>query len=151
LRALSRAALVGLGLALLLDEALRSQTLLQLRLFARWSSRPRPRPPACWPPTARTGAASRRASWCSSAVGQRLALPLHELAVLQALAAAAARSGRDALQLRSGGSWRYGVALRQPGALARAVADAGGPAATPVPACDAAREAVRPGPRATRW
>ena len=141
---LSRVALVGLGLALLLDEALRSQTLLQLRLFAALVIAPEAAA-ACVRAACRANLHIEAGELVFRRGRQRLALPLQDVAVLQPWRLPLPGPGVTPW-LRSGGSWRYGVALRQPGALARAVADAGGPAATPVPACDAAREAVRPGP-----
>lgn len=143
LRVVSRAALLGLGLALLLDEALRSQTLQQLRLFGALVIAPEAAA-ACVLAAFRARVHIEAGELVFQRAGQRLALPLQDLAALRPWRLPLPGPGTTPA-LRSGGSWRYGVALRQPGALARAVSEIGGPAAAPVGAFDAAREAQRPG------
>jgi apolipoprotein N-acyltransferase len=143
LRAVSRLALLGLGLALLLDDTLRSQTLQQLRLFGALVIAPEAAA-ACVLAAFRARVQLEAGELRFQRGGQQLALPLHELATLRPWRWPLPGPGLT-VQLQAGGPWRYGAALRQPGALARAVANAGGPAAVPMPAFDAAREAVPTG------
>ena len=145
LRTVARAALLGLGLALLLDEALRSQTLLQLRLFAALVVAPEAAALcmllACQ--------AQMRID-AGALVFQRrgkplpLTLPVQELVALQRWRLPIPVPGMT-LRLQSGERWRHGVALRSPGAWAQAVAAAGGPPAAAASPFDTAREAVQPG------
>ncbi|MEN9629937.1 MAG: hypothetical protein RJA10_3165 [Pseudomonadota bacterium] len=143
LRAGSRAAVVGLGAALLLDEAFRSQTLLQLRLFGALVLAPEAAA-ACLLAACRAQLQLAGGELVFLRGAQRLALPLQGLVAL-----APWRDGRWLpglrLQTAAGESWRYGLAVDRPVALARAVAAAGGPAAPTLTPWAAAREAVRPG------
>ena len=143
LRAVSRLALVGLGLALLLDEALRSQTLLQLRLFGALVLAPEAAA-ACVLAACRAQVQLMEGELVFQRGSQRLALPLRELATLTPWRAPWLLPGLTA-QTVSAGSWRYGLQVARPGALARAVAAAGGPPAAPLSPWAAAREAVQPG------
>lgn len=144
LRAVARASLVGLCLALLLDEALRTQTLIQLRLTAALVVLPEA---AAWCLLAayRTQLSIDAGALVCQRGGQRLSLPLHTLNVPSIWRLPLPSTG---LTLRlSHSAVSFGLALRQPGALARAVAAAGGPAARPQSAFTQAREAVPP----SRW
>ncbi len=129
LRTVARAGLLGMCVALLLNEALRTNTLAQIRLFAGLFLAP------------------EAASWCVmlafaaqatidnttlvlSRGVQRIELALDEIAAVELWRLPLPSAG-IALRLRSssGRRWRYGLALANPLAFAAALAGAGGPQA----------------------
>jgi len=126
LRAVARAGLLGMCIALLLDEALRSNTLAQMRMFALVFLLP------------------EAIAWCvmmafsaQASVGdgklllargaQRLQLDLRDLAAVNHWRLPLPGTGVD-LRLALGQDWRYGLALADPAGFAAALAAAGGPA-----------------------
>lgn len=125
LRVMARAGLLGLCVALLFNEPLRTNTLAQIRLFSGLFLAP------------------EAASWCvllafaaQASIGdgvlvltrgaQRIELALGEIAALSLWRLPVPAAGL-ALRLASGQRWRYGLALANPLALAAALAGAGGP------------------------
>ncbi|HJV74984.1 MAG TPA: apolipoprotein N-acyltransferase [Noviherbaspirillum sp.] len=130
MRALARASLLWMGAAMLLSDTLRGHTLAQIRTFVALFMVP------------------EAASWCVLYVFAARASIEHgalvlvrgarrqELAVREIVAVKPWRvpipGPGTALQLVSGKRWRYGLALADPAALARALASAGG---TTVPVC----------------
>ena len=123
LRLMARAGLLGICVALLLNEALRTNTLAQIRMFTGLFLAPEA---ASW---CVLFAFAAQASISGTALvltrgAQRVELALAEIAAigLWRLPLPAAGVG---LRLTSGERWRYGLALAQPLALAAALADAG--------------------------
>ncbi|MET3131116.1 apolipoprotein N-acyltransferase [Oxalobacteraceae bacterium GrIS 1.11] len=125
LRAIARLGLLGMCLALLLNDALRSNTLAQMRLFGALFLAP------------------EAASWCvllafsaQASIGngklvlsrgaQRLELALSDIAAVELWRLPIPGPGAS-LQLASGRRWQYGLALANPIAFANALAGAGGP------------------------
>ncbi|GJJ05059.1 hypothetical protein RugamoR64_55970 [Duganella rhizosphaerae] len=125
LRIMARAGLLGICVALLLNEALRTNTLAQIRLFTGLFLAP------------------EAASWCvllafaaQASIGdgvlvltrgaQRIELALGEIAAVRLWRLPVPAAGL-ALRLASGQHWRYGLALANPLAFAAALAGAGGP------------------------
>jgi apolipoprotein N-acyltransferase len=104
-------ALLGLGLALLLDDTLRSQTLQQLRLFGALRScwRPKPRRPALLAAYRVAGVSSRQGELrLPRAAGSSLALPLHAAGhVCRPWRWPLPGAGRDGAARQAGGPWRY--------------------------------------------
>ncbi|MBK9362746.1 MAG: apolipoprotein N-acyltransferase [Rubrivivax sp.] len=143
LRVLARASLLGLGVALLLDEALRTQTLAQMRIAGALVLAPEAAA-ACLLAAYRSQVSIGQGALVFTRGRQRLELPLQQLAGLQPWRWPLPGAGVT-VQLASGQPWPFGVAVRDTGALARAVAAAGGPAPPPRHAYARAREAVRPG------
>ncbi|MBT9595958.1 MAG: apolipoprotein N-acyltransferase [Vitreoscilla sp.] len=143
LRAVSRLGVLGLGLALLLDEGLRTQVLLQMRLAGALVLLPEAAA-ACLLAAYRSRVSIEQGVLVFQRGGQRLELPVHQLAALQHWRLPLPGPGAT-LQLASGRPWRYGLMVRPTAALARAVAAAGGPEAPPLSAYQRAREAVGPG------
>ncbi len=142
-RAVSRIGAMGLGLALLLDEGLRTQVLEQLRLAGALVLLPEAAA-ACLLAAYRSRVSIEQGALVFQRGGQRLALPLHELAALRPWRLPLPGPGVT-LQLASGLPGSYGLMARHAPALARAVAAAGGPASPPQSAYQRAREAVGPG------
>lgn len=143
LRAVSRLGVLGLGLALLLDEGLRTQLLLQMRLAGALVLLPEAAA-ACLLAAYRSRVSIEQGALVFQRGGQRLELPVRQLAAWQRWRLPMPGPGAT-LQLTSGRPWRYGLMIRPTAALARAVAAAGGPAAPPLSAYQRAREAVGPG------
>ncbi len=129
LRAVARAGLLGMCLALLLNEPLRSNTLAQLRIFALVFLLP------------------EAIAWCvlmafaaqvSIAAGklvlargsQRLELELGQIAAVQSWRLPLPGAGVQ-LSMVSGKDWKYGLALADAAGFAAALAKAGGPALAP--------------------
>ncbi|WGG52626.1 apolipoprotein N-acyltransferase [Rugamonas sp. DEMB1] len=129
LRAVARVGLLGMCLALLRDDTLRSNTLAQIRLFAGLVLAP------------------EAAAWCVllafaaratisdgklvlSRGAQRIELALGDIGALDLWRLPVPGPGL-ALRLASGRRWRYGLALARPIALADAMAGAGGPPLAP--------------------
>ncbi|MGW8392556.1 apolipoprotein N-acyltransferase [Pseudoduganella sp. HUAS MS19] len=131
LRLLSRAGLLGMGVAVLLNEPLRTNTLAQLRIFTALFLLPEV---IAW---CVLKAFSAQASLAEGrlvlARGARaLSLPLGEVAALEPWRLPLPGPGVS-LRLRSGRYWRYGLALAHPAAFTAALAAAGGPAAAASP------------------
>lgn len=126
LRSVARLGLLGMGMALLLDEALRLNTLAQIRLFGALFLLP------------------EVAAWCllrafaaqATIANGRLVLARGTLRTELALAEIAAvepwrlpiPAAGVALRLAPGRQWRYGLMLDCPAAFAAALASEGGPA-----------------------
>jgi len=125
LRAIARCGLIGMGAALLLNDALRNNTLAQIRLFGAVFLAP------------------EAISWCVllafaahasleqgrlvlSRGAQRLELALADIAAAEAWRLPLPDPGVS-LRLASGANWRYGLALADPRAFARLLAASGGP------------------------
>ncbi|NRR29358.1 apolipoprotein N-acyltransferase [Oxalobacteraceae bacterium] len=125
LRAFARGGLLWMCVAMLFDEALRTNTLAQIRYFAIFFLAP------------------EAASWCvllffsaqaSIADGKlrltrgarRLELALNDIAAIHLWRLPIPGPGLR-VRLTSGQRWRYGVAVSNPNALAAAMAAAGGP------------------------
>jgi len=152
LRAAARAGLLGMCLALLLNEPLRGNTLAQLRIFALVFMLP------------------ETIAWCvlmafSAQVSiesgklvlvrgsQRLELGLEQIAAVDAWRLPLPGPG-VAVQLVSGQRWTYALALADPVRFAAAVAGAGGPplqAGATVPASPALGLGFGPAGRQGRW
>lgn len=143
LRGLARTSLLGLGLALLLDEALRSQTLLQMRLVAALVLAPEAAA-ACLLAAYQARLAIEPGQLVFTRGAQRLVLPLASLAAVHAWRWPLPSPGL-ALRLDTGQPWQHGLATREGTALARAVAAAGGPAPAPQTAFERARAALQAG------
>jgi apolipoprotein N-acyltransferase len=124
LRVFARASLLVLGVAVLLGEGrLQSNTLAQIRSFGALFVAPEL---AAW---CVLRAFRARASVVQGALvfsqgGRALQLALRDIAAVVPWRLPVPCAGAD-LQLASGARWRYGVAHRDPGALAQALADAG--------------------------
>jgi len=125
LRIMARAGLLGICVALLLNEPLRTNTLAQIRWFTGLFLAP------------------EAASWCVLLAfaaqasirdgvlvltrgAQRIELALGEIAAVSLWRLPVPAAGL-ALRLASGQRWRYGLALANPLAFAAALAGAGGP------------------------
>jgi apolipoprotein N-acyltransferase len=143
LRVVARASLLGLGVALLLDEALRTQTLAQMRLVGALVLAPEAAA-ALLLAAYRSRVSIEQDTLVFTRGTQRLTLPLHELAAVRPWRLPLPSAGA-ALQLTTGRPWRFGVAARDTAALARAWAAAGGPTPPPQSAYERAREAMRLG------
>lgn len=131
LRVMSRAGLLGMAVALMFNEPLRSNTLAQLRIFGAFFLLPEM---IAW---CVLSAYSARASVSEGRLllmrgAQALALPLGELAAVEPWRVPVPGPG-VALRLRSGQYWELGLALPDPAAFAAALAAAGGPAPARVP------------------
>lgn len=132
LRAAARAGLLGMCVALLLDEALRTNTLAQVRLFAALFLAPEA---AAW---CVLFVFSARASVSNDSLvleqgGRRFELALADVAAMRLWRLPAPSSGVS-LQLASGAFWRYGLAVPDPAALAALLQAAGASAAAQRPA-----------------
>ncbi len=125
LRAIGRAGLLAIGVALLANEALRLNTLAQVRLFAALVLAPEC---AAWCVlrafAARASIEHGRLVLARGAL--RLELALGEIAAATPWRVAAPGPGVT-LWLAAGRPWRYGLALSDPGGFAAALAQAGGP------------------------
>lgn len=143
LRASARASLLGLAVALVFDEALRTQTLTQMRLVGALVLAPEAAAVLLLA-AYRSRLSIEQGTLVFTRGPQRLALPLHDLAAVRAWRLPLPSAGVT-LQLSTGEPWRHGLAVRDTGALARALAASGGPAPTPPRAFERSREAVRPG------
>ncbi len=127
LRTLARAGLLWMGIALLVNEGLRTNTLAQVRMFAGYFLAPEA---AAWCVlflySARATIVDARLVLARGA--QRIELALADIAAVQPWPLPVPGAW---LQLASGARWRYGIAIANPLLLAGAIAAAGGP---PVPA-----------------
>lgn len=130
LRAVARTGLIGMCVALLLNEPLRGNTLAQVRVFALVFLLPEA---IAWCVLmAFSATASCSAGKLVLARGlQRLELELEDVAAISTWRLPLPAPGL-ALRLVPGAAWGYGLAVADPGALAAAIASAGGPA-LPVP------------------
>jgi apolipoprotein N-acyltransferase len=127
LRVISRAGLLGMCVALLLNEPLRTNTLAQLRIFGLFFLLPEA---IAW---CVLMAFSARASLSDGRLvlargAQTLVLPLGELGAVELWRLPVPGPGVT-LRLRSGQYWRYGLLLPDPAAFSAQLAAAGGPAA----------------------
>jgi len=126
LRTVSRLGLLGLGVALLLDESLRLNTLAQARMFGALFLLPEV---AAWcllrAFTAQATIANGRLVLARGTLRTELALGDITAVAPWRLPIPAAGVG---LRLAPGRRWRYGLALDCPAAFAAALAAAGGPA-----------------------
>ncbi|OYU99557.1 MAG: apolipoprotein N-acyltransferase, partial [Burkholderiales bacterium PBB5] len=145
LRVLARLCLLGLALALLLDEDLRSRTLAQLRWVGALVVAPELAALSLLA-AYRTRLSLTPGLLSFTRGAQRLELPLATLAAVRPWRWPWPSAGLH-LQLSGGAAWPLGLASRDAAALARALAAAGAPAAEPVSAYAQARGAVAPG----RW
>ncbi len=127
LRVISRAGLLGMCVALLLDEPLRTNTLAQLRIFGLFFLLPEA---IGWCVlmafSARASVSEGRLVLARGA--QTLVLPLGELAAVELWRLPVPGPGVT-LRLRSGQYWRYGLLVPDPAAFSAQLAAAGGPAA----------------------
>lgn len=127
LRAAARLGLLGMCVALLLNEALRTNTLAQIRMFAAFFLAPEL---VAWC-VLRAFAAQATLSDGSLVLtrgAQRVELALRDIAAVELWRLPVPGAGA-ALRLASGRRWHYGLALANPMALADAMAGAGGPEA----------------------
>lgn len=146
LRAAARVGLLGLALALLLDENLRSQTLAQLRGFAALVLAPEAIA-FCLLAAYRVRVDLKPGRLLLRRGAQVLELPLHELLSVEAWRLPLPAAGAT-LRLQGGGRWL--LAGIEPARLARVLAAAGGPATAPPPYA-LARAASSPGWLASAW
>ena len=126
LRACARGGLLWMCAALLLNEALRTNTLAQVRMFTGVFLAPEA---GAWCVLALFSA---QASVANGALvlargAHRFELALADIAAVRVWSVALPCPG-IALQLASGARWRYGLALANPNLLAAALAGAGAPA-----------------------
>jgi apolipoprotein N-acyltransferase len=122
LRTIARSNLIWLGAAMLLNDALRGNTLAQIRAFTGFFLVPEA---AAWCVLL---AFSARATLEGSALvltsgARRLALPLDDIASVETWRLPLPSLGVS-LRLKSGQLWRYGLALAKPGLFAKAVSAA---------------------------
>ena len=131
LRAAARAGLLAMFIMLLQSEALRSNTLGQIRLFGLLFMVPEA---MAWCVLMAFGArASLGAGMLVLTRGtQRHELPLRDIAAVQPWRWPLPGPGAS-LRLASGQYWRYGLGVADPLAFARALAGQGGPAAADAP------------------
>jgi apolipoprotein N-acyltransferase len=126
LRSVARLGLLGMGVALLLDESLRLNTLVQVRLFGALFLLPEV---AAWcllrAFTAQASIANGRLVLARGSLRTELALA--EIAAVDPWRLPVPAAG-VALRLAPGRQWRYGLMLDCPAAFAAALAAAGGPA-----------------------
>ena len=127
LRAAARAGLLGMGVALLQDEALRINTLAQVRLFAALFLAPEA---AAW---CVLFVFSAKATVANGSLvleqgRRRFALALADITAVRLWRLPAPCSGLS-LQLGSGAFWRYGLTAADPAALAALLRAAGAGAA----------------------
>jgi apolipoprotein N-acyltransferase len=146
LRAASRAGLLGLALALLLDENLRSQTLAQLRGFAALVLAPEAIA-FCLLAAYRVRLELAPGRLLLRRGAQQLVLPLKDLLAVEAWRLPLPTAGAT-LRRQGGGRWL--LAGIEPALLAQALAASGGPAAAPTPYAQA-RAAGSAGRLATPW
>jgi apolipoprotein N-acyltransferase len=125
LRTMARAGLLGICVALLLNEPLRTNTLAQIRLFAGLFLAPEA---ASWCVLLAFAAQASidRTALVLTRGAQRIELALGEIAAVELWRLPIPSAG-IALRLASGQRWRYGLALANPLAFAGALAGAGGP------------------------
>ncbi len=126
LRGFARGALLCMGIAMLLDDSLRSNTLAQMRWITGFFLAPEA---AAW---LLLRAFSARANIDQGALvfthgTRRLEMPLHDIAAVEPWRLPVPSHG-TALRLVSGARWSFGMALSNPLGFARALAAAGGPA-----------------------
>ncbi len=131
LRVVSRAGLLGMCVALLLNEPLRSNTLAQLRIFVLVFLLPET---IAW---CVLMAFSARATVSEGRLvlargTQELVLGLGDLAAVEPWRVPVPGRG-VALRMRSGAYWAYGLALQDPAAFAAGLYAAGGPAPARMP------------------
>ncbi|MBA3772015.1 MAG: apolipoprotein N-acyltransferase [Ramlibacter sp.] len=124
LRAFARGSLLWMCAAMLLSDALRANTLAQIRTFAAFFLAPEA---AAW---CLLLAFAARASIQNSVLvlsrgAQRLELPVRDIDAVEAWRVPIPGPGAS-LRMASGQRWRYGLAIGDPTALARALAAAGG-------------------------
>jgi len=146
LRAVSRLGLLGLGLALLVDENLRGQTLAQLRAFGALVLLPEAIA-FCLLAAYRATLELEPGRLRVRRGAQQLALPLAQIQGLRAWRWPLPAAGAS-LQRRDGPAWL--LAGVEPARLARAVAAAGGPELPTSPYLQA-RAAGSPGWLAAAW
>jgi len=131
LRVMSRCGLVALGVALLLNEALRTNTLAQLRIFGLAFLLPEA---IAWCVlmafAAQASVSEGRLVLARGA--QALALELGEISAVEPWRVPVPGPGVS-LRLRQGRYWAYGLAVSDPAAFAAGLAAAGGPAAARPP------------------
>lgn len=142
LRGFARASLLWMGAAMLTDDALRSNTLAQLRTFAGVFLAPEA---AAWFLLHAFGAqASIEGGMLVLTRGaRRLEIAVHDIVRVEPWRLPIPGAGAW-LRLTTGERWGYGLALGNPGALARALAAAGGAAVQePAPSFAAAYGRVR--------
>ena len=135
LRAFARGSLLGMGAAMLLSESLRSSPLAQIRTFAGLVLAPEAAAYCV------LLAFAARASIENGALvlirgARRLELAVRDIAAIEPWRVPIPGAGVS-LRLVSGERWRYGLALANPTALARALASVGG---VPMQASRSSRE-----------
>jgi apolipoprotein N-acyltransferase len=147
LRAFARASLLWMGAAILLSDTLRGNTLAQIRTFAGLFLAPEA---ASW---CVLFAFATRVSIENGALvltrgAKRLELALRDIVAVEPWRLPIPGPGAS-LRLVSGERWRYGLALANPTALARALISAGAPAQERTPSLETmyakARLAIRRG------
>ncbi|KQX02130.1 apolipoprotein acyltransferase [Massilia sp. Root418] len=151
LRALAKLGLLGMCVALLLNDPLRTNTLAQIRLFSIVFLLPEA---VAWcllrafaAQAALVQLAPGRPALVFSRGAQRMALPLGEIAAVELWRVPIPGPGAN-LRLASGKRWRYGLALADPAALVLTLALAGADAGAGVVAgAGAGAGGVRPAER----
>ncbi|MGE5115371.1 MAG: apolipoprotein N-acyltransferase [Betaproteobacteria bacterium] len=153
LRAVARGSLLWMGAAVLLGDALQASTLAHLRAFAGLFLAPEV---AAW---CVLRAFAARASVDNGVLvltrgARRLELPVRDIVAVEPWRVPVPGPGAW-LRLASGERWRYGLALADPAALARALAAAGAPVRQSPPSRAAmygqARLAIRRGRLDRPW
>lgn len=134
LRACARVGLLWMAATMLMDDALRSNTLAQIRAFAAVFLAPEA---IAW---CLLQAFSARATVAQGMLvltrgAMRLSLSVRDIAAVEPWRIPLPGPGAG-LRLVSGARWRYGIALPNPAALAQALATAGG---APVPSAQPSR------------
>jgi apolipoprotein N-acyltransferase len=124
LRVIARGGLLWLGAAVLLDDALRVNTLAQMRSFTGLFLAPEVAA-RCVLLAFAARAAIEKDRLVMTRGSRRLELPLRDIAAIEPWRLPVPGPGAW-LRLASGGRWRYGLALADAAGLARALTAAGG-------------------------
>lgn len=146
LRAFARVGLLGLGTAWLLDDTLRASTPAQIRSFVALVLAPEVAALLLLRAFAARAAVERGALVLARGT-RRIEIVLRDVVAVEPWRWPLPAAGAT---LRLAADAQHGIVHADPAAFARAVADAGGPAAPPPSPYARARQAVRPG-RLDRW
>ncbi|KQV82223.1 apolipoprotein acyltransferase [Massilia sp. Root351] len=125
LRAIARLGLLGMCIALLFDEPLRTNTLAQIRMFAALFLIPET-VARCLLRAFAAQVTLEQGRLVLARGAQRLELSLREIGAVELWRLPVPGPGAT-VRLASGQRWRYGLALAYPVALSAAMAAAGGP------------------------
>ncbi|MBX9899870.1 MAG: apolipoprotein N-acyltransferase [Burkholderiaceae bacterium] len=123
LRFFSRGSLLVIGAVILFDEALRTNTFAQIRIFSGFFLLPEL---ASWCVLLAFGARAtiEKGSLAFTRGQQRFALPLSDIAVVELWRLSLPSMG-SALRLVSGKPWHYGLVVENPNTFAHAIVKAG--------------------------